>query len=80
MKTESVTAMQQPNIIPGLGVGPYLRGDKGQGRDGAAGGRAAEPEEVADLIMFLSSGRAALISGTVVTIDGRRHRRARFGD
>jgi NAD(P)-dependent dehydrogenase (short-subunit alcohol dehydrogenase family) len=34
------------------------------------GGRPAEAEEVADLIVFLASPRAAYISGTVVTIDG----------
>lgn len=34
------------------------------------GGRPAEASEVADLIVFLSSPRAAYISGTVVTIDG----------
>ena len=34
------------------------------------GGRAAEANEVADLIVFLASPRAAYISGTVVTIDG----------
>jgi NAD(P)-dependent dehydrogenase (short-subunit alcohol dehydrogenase family) len=34
------------------------------------GGRPAESGEVADLIMFLASPRAAYISGTVVTIDG----------
>lgn len=33
-------------------------------------GRLAEPEEVADLAVFLVSSRAAYISGTVVTIDG----------
>jgi hypothetical protein len=33
-------------------------------------GRVAEPREVADLIAFLASDRAAYISGTVVTIDG----------
>jgi len=33
-------------------------------------GRPATPEEVADLMVFLSSPRAAYISGTVVTIDG----------
>ncbi|WP_326836576.1 short-chain dehydrogenase/reductase [Amycolatopsis rhabdoformis] len=33
-------------------------------------GRVAEPEEVADLVTFLASGRAAYISGTIVTIDG----------
>ena len=30
----------------------------------------AQPEEVADLIVFLASARASYISGTVVTIDG----------
>ena len=34
------------------------------------GGRAADPEEVADLIVFLASKRAAYISGCEVTIDG----------
>lgn len=34
------------------------------------GGRAATPEEVAELIVFLASDRAAYISGCEVTIDG----------
>ena len=34
------------------------------------GGRAAQPEEVADLIVYLASDRAAYISGCEVTIDG----------
>jgi NAD(P)-dependent dehydrogenase (short-subunit alcohol dehydrogenase family) len=34
------------------------------------GGRAATPEEVADLMLFLASPRAAYITGTIVTIDG----------
>jgi NAD(P)-dependent dehydrogenase (short-subunit alcohol dehydrogenase family) len=34
------------------------------------GGRPAKPEEVADLIVFLASPRAAYITGTIVTIDG----------
>ncbi len=33
-------------------------------------GRAARAEEVADLILFLTSPRAGFISGTIVTIDG----------
>ena len=33
-------------------------------------GRAATPDEVADLIVFLASSRAAYISGCEVTIDG----------
>ncbi|MDX5360748.1 MAG: SDR family oxidoreductase [Alphaproteobacteria bacterium] len=32
--------------------------------------RAARPEEVADLVVFLASDRASFISGTVVTLDG----------
>lgn len=32
--------------------------------------RFAEPEEIADLIVFLASDRASYVSGTVVTIDG----------
>ena len=34
------------------------------------GGRPASAEEVADLIVFLASPRAAYITGTIVTIDG----------
>jgi NAD(P)-dependent dehydrogenase (short-subunit alcohol dehydrogenase family) len=33
-------------------------------------GRFAQPEEVADLVVFLASERAGYISGTIVTIDG----------
>jgi NAD(P)-dependent dehydrogenase (short-subunit alcohol dehydrogenase family) len=33
-------------------------------------GRAAKAEEVADLVTFLASDRAAYISGTVTNIDG----------
>jgi NAD(P)-dependent dehydrogenase (short-subunit alcohol dehydrogenase family) len=34
------------------------------------GKRPATPEEVADLMLFLSSDRAGYITGTVITIDG----------
>ena len=34
------------------------------------GGRAATPEEVADLITFLASPKAGYITGSIVTIDG----------
>jgi NAD(P)-dependent dehydrogenase (short-subunit alcohol dehydrogenase family) len=37
-------------------------------------GRAGAPEEVADLIAFLASGRAAFITGTSVAIDGGKNR------
>ena len=33
-------------------------------------GRAGKPEEVADLIAFLASARAAFIHGANITIDG----------
>jgi NAD(P)-dependent dehydrogenase (short-subunit alcohol dehydrogenase family) len=33
-------------------------------------GRAAEPDEVADLAVFLASERASYISGVVMTLDG----------
>lgn len=33
-------------------------------------GRAATPEEVADLIVFAASARASYVSGTVLTVDG----------
>lgn len=48
-------------------------GDEGRWRDLFAnypGGRPATAEEVADLIVFLASPRAAYITGTIVTIDG----------
>jgi NAD(P)-dependent dehydrogenase (short-subunit alcohol dehydrogenase family) len=34
------------------------------------GGRPAEAEEVAELMLFLASSHAAYITGTIVTIDG----------
>jgi NAD(P)-dependent dehydrogenase (short-subunit alcohol dehydrogenase family) len=33
-------------------------------------GRAAEPSEVADAIVFAASRRASFVSGTIVTVDG----------
>ena len=33
-------------------------------------GRPAEPEEIADMVVFLASDRAAYVSGTVVDVDG----------
>ena len=41
-------------------------------------GRPAEPEEVADLAVFLASGRAGYISGTVMTVDGGLSSRGRL--
>ncbi len=48
-------------------------GDEGRWEelfDNYPGGRPADPEEVAELMVFLASARAAYITGTVVTIDG----------
>jgi NAD(P)-dependent dehydrogenase (short-subunit alcohol dehydrogenase family) len=39
-------------------------------REKYPGGRPASAEEVADLMVFLASPRAAYITGTIVTIDG----------
>ena len=33
-------------------------------------GRAAEPQDVADVVVFLASGRAGYVSGAVVSVDG----------
>ena len=35
-------------------------------------GRLAQPEEVADAVIYLASARASYISGTIVTVDGGR--------
>jgi NAD(P)-dependent dehydrogenase (short-subunit alcohol dehydrogenase family) len=48
-------------------------GDEGRWqelREKYPGGRPASPEEVADLMVFLASPRAAYITGAIVTIDG----------
>jgi NAD(P)-dependent dehydrogenase (short-subunit alcohol dehydrogenase family) len=48
-------------------------GDEGRWqelREKYPGGRPASAEEVADLMVFLASPRAAYITGTIVTIDG----------
>ncbi|MBN1685240.1 MAG: SDR family NAD(P)-dependent oxidoreductase [Spirochaetales bacterium] len=50
-----------------------LHGDSSRWSEPLSGlplGRAAKPEEVADLVVFLSSDRAAYINATVITIDG----------
>src|SRR5204862_8063869 len=33
-------------------------------------GRAAEPNEIADMIIFAASDRASFVSGTILTVDG----------
>jgi NAD(P)-dependent dehydrogenase (short-subunit alcohol dehydrogenase family) len=37
-------------------------------------GRICRPEEVADLVCFLASGRNTFITGTVVNIDGAQRK------
>ena len=54
-------------------AGTDLEGGKKMIMDGLGGiplGRPAKPEEVANLIAFLASDRAASITGTEYTIDG----------
>jgi len=47
--------------------------DKLGGRDATmkvfSSGRAAEPEEIANMIIFLASGRASFVSGSVIAVD-----------
>jgi NAD(P)-dependent dehydrogenase (short-subunit alcohol dehydrogenase family) len=33
-------------------------------------GRYARPEEIADVVVFLASGRASYVSGVSITMDG----------
>lgn len=64
-------------------AGTDLEGGKKIIMDGLGGiplGRPAKPEEVANLIAFLASDRAASITGTEYTIDGGRCRQRRFRD
>ena len=35
-------------------------------------GRAADPREIAELIVFLASGRASFVNGAVIPVDGGR--------
>lgn len=51
-----------------VSVDEYLD-EYGKGK-GILAGRWAEPEEVADLVVFLASDRAAYINGTSIVIDG----------
>jgi len=36
-------------------------------------GRMAQPEEIADLVLFLASDKARYITGTIITMDGAEH-------
>lgn len=50
-------------------------GDAGRWREMVVAppfGRLAQPEEVADTVLYLASARASYISGTIVTVDGGR--------
>jgi 3-oxoacyl-[acyl-carrier protein] reductase len=42
--------------------------------EGIPGGRLGQPEEVAEVVCFLSSSRASWVNGAVVTVDGAEHK------
>ena len=50
--------------------GEQTEDEKKAQAEGIPAGRVAQPEEVADLVVYLASGRAAYVSGTTVVIDG----------
>ena len=58
--------VRQQAAAAGLDVGSYAQ----QQNAGLPLGRIALPEEVADLVCFLASDRAAFLTGITITVDG----------
>ncbi len=65
-------------VCPGITRTPALEeGSKGQGGEalrsfiaGTAARRVAEPEEIGNIVLFLSSPEASFMDGAAVTVDG----------
>ena len=70
---DTIDDEKRTNLASRYGVGfddaLYAHGTQGHGMSIALG-RAGQPREVADLIAFLLSDRAAYVTGATVNIDG----------
>jgi 3-oxoacyl-[acyl-carrier protein] reductase len=55
---------------------PYLHGPDGEAyRNQSPLGRAAQPEEIARIVLFLASAQSAYLTGCIVDANGASHLR-----
>lgn len=62
-----------PGAIRTPGVAQYVEAYPERARElnaAAALGRLGEPEEIAEAVVFLASGRASFITGQILYVDG----------